>query len=67
MDASEKFGDSRLNLSRDIRLPHFVTNSHINNDNDAGVSRSSPNGVLPKNTKSCNNGTAVILAVFNEF
>ena len=26
-----KFGDSRSNRSRDIRLPHFVTN-----DNDAG-------------------------------
>ena len=32
-----KVDDSRLNVSRDIRLPHFVTND----DYDAGVSRSS--------------------------
>ena len=39
---SVKFGDSRSNRSRDIaplRLPHFVTND--NDDNDAGVRRSS--------------------------
>ena len=30
-----KFGDSRSNRPRDIRLPHFVT------DSDAGVRRSS--------------------------
>ena len=40
-----------LDGSRDIRLPHFVTN-----DDDAGVRRSShkgkmPYGVLPKNQK----------------
>ena len=31
-----KFGDSRSNGSRDIRLPHFVTNDndHDNDDND---------------------------------
>ena len=29
-----KFGDSRQNRSRDIRLPHFVTNYDA--DNDAG-------------------------------
>ena len=28
-----KFGDSKSNRSRDIRLPHFVTND----DNDAGL------------------------------
>ena len=34
-----KFGVSRSNRSRDIRLPHFVTNDDDdddNNDNDAG-------------------------------
>ena len=25
VDAQAKFGDSRLNSSRDMRLPHFVT------------------------------------------
>ena len=36
-----KFGDYTSNLSRDIRLPHFVTND----DNDhAGVCRSSHKG-----------------------
>ena len=31
-----KFGDSRSNRSRDIRLPHFVTNDDDNDDNDVG-------------------------------
>ena len=43
-----KFGNSRSNRSRDIRLPHFVTN-----EDDTGVRWSShkdktPYGVLPK-------------------
>ena len=43
-----KFGDSRLNRSRDIRAAHFVV------DDDAGVRRSSHmaerhTGVLAKN------------------
>ena len=33
MNTRVKFGDSRSNRSRDIRLPHFVTND---DDNDAG-------------------------------
>ena len=32
--AHVKFGDSRSNRSRDIRLPYFITND---NDDDAGV------------------------------
>ena len=45
-----KIGDSSSNRSRDMRLPHFVTND---GDNDAGVRRSSHKGntrygVLPK-------------------
>ena len=39
-----KFGYSRLNLSRYIRLPHFVTNDY----DDAGR-RTLCHGVLPKN------------------
>ena len=49
-----KFGDSRSNRSRDLRLPHFVTNSCNDDDDndDAGVRWSShkgkkPYGVLP--------------------
>ena len=48
MNVHVKFVDFRSNRSRDIRLPHFVTN-------DAGVRRSShkgktpPSDVLPKN------------------
>ena len=32
MKALVKFGDSRSNRSRDIRLPHFVTNDDDNDD-----------------------------------
>ena len=39
MKVAVKFGVSRSNHSRDIQLPHFVTNSH--DDNDAGGRRSS--------------------------
>ena len=39
MDVPAQFGDSSSNGSRDMRLPHFVTN-----DNDAGVCRSSHKG-----------------------
>ena len=31
VEAGVKFGDSRSNLSRDIRLPHFAMNDY-NND-----------------------------------
>ena len=31
-----KFGDSRSNRSRDIRLPHVVTNDVDNDNDDAG-------------------------------
>ena len=34
MKSLVKFGDSRSNRSRDIRLPHFVTNDNDDNDND---------------------------------
>ena len=43
MKARVKFGDSRSNPSRDIRLPHFLTNEDDDND-DAGVRRSSHKG-----------------------
>ena len=39
-----KFGDSRSNRSRDIQLPHCVTN---NDDNDQRTDP--PCGALPKN------------------
>ena len=41
LDALEKFGDSRSNGSRDMRLPHFVTND---DDDGAGVRRISHRG-----------------------
>ena len=34
MNARVKFGDSKSNHSRDIRLPHFVTNDDDNDDID---------------------------------
>ena len=37
-----QLGDSRSNRSRDVRLPHFVTND--DDDNDAGERRSSHTG-----------------------
>ena len=43
--APVKLGDSRSNRSRDIRLPHFVTNDHDNDD--VGVHRSSHQGKMP--------------------
>ena len=39
VDVCVKYGDSRSNRSRDIRLPHFVTDKRTTND-DTGVSRS---------------------------
>ena len=54
--ARVKFGDSRSNRSRDIRLSPFVTNDY--DDDDAGVRRSShqgktpPSGVLPNNNNN---------------
>ena len=45
MKVRVKFGDSASHRSRDIRLPHFVTND--NDDNDAGVRRSSHKGKKP--------------------
>ena len=36
MKVRVKFGDSRSNRSRNIRLPHFVTNDDDNDDDDAG-------------------------------
>ena len=37
VDAPVKFGNYKSNCSRDIRLPHFVTNDH---DGDASICRS---------------------------
>ena len=38
-----KLGDSRSNRSRDIRVPHFVTND-VDGDDDTNVRRSSNKG-----------------------
>ena len=34
MDIPVKYGDSSSNGSRDIRLPHFVTNNNDDDNND---------------------------------
>ena len=50
MDILMKFGDSRSNRSRDIRMPHFVTvDDERRRPTDPLVI--GQNGILPKNGK----------------
>ena len=45
-----KFGDSRSNRSRDIRLSHFWTNhDHAGVRRSSHKGKTSPGGILPKN------------------